>query len=275
MPRKPVHPSTLPPESRLRRSQLSLPPTDLLDAGTLPLTSAAAATRKSPRHARNEDRYRILDGGHPYVAAARRGALFVICDGVSTVPRGREAAELTVSRIDSFFQRRPHVDSLRELVIEIDWELRAGGKGSAACTLSLLWLANGRATVVHIGDSQVYRVRHGEAMRITQAHRGGRGLGAYMGMGPEIGKVMQVWSDELFAGDLFLMVTDGVIEVVPVEELRETWWALGSSPALAAQAIINEVDNRHGTDDATALVVDVLDVEAELSEGDPEPVRAG
>ncbi len=241
---------------------VSVPPPEApVVSGTLPLTSAAAATRKSPRHAQNEDRFRILDGSHPYIAAARRGALFIICDGVSTVPRGREAAELSVSRIDSFFQRRPHIDSLRELVTEIDWELRAGARGSAACTLSLLWLADGRANVVHIGDSQVYRVRHGETLRITQAHRGGRGLGAYMGMGPEVAKVMQVWSDDLFAGDLFLLVTDGVTEVVPADELRDTWWALGASPALAAQAIISEVDRRKGTDDATALVVDVLDVE--------------
>lgn len=229
--------------------------------GTLPLTSAAAATRRSPRHKRNEDQHRILDCEHPYVAATRRGSLFVVCDGVSTVPRGREAAELTVSRMDSFFQRRPHVDSLRELVVEIDWELRAGGKGQSACTLSMLWLANGRANVVHVGDSQVYRVRHGETLRITKEHRGGRALGAYMGMGPEVGKVLQVWDDELFAGDLYLLVTDGVTEVVPVEELRDTWWAIGASPQHAAQAIINEVDRRKGTDDATALVVDVLDPE--------------
>ena len=214
--------------------------------GTLPLTSAAAATRRSPRHKRNEDQYRILDCEHPYVAATRRGSLFLVCDGVSTVPRGREAAELTVSRMDSFFQRRPHVDSLRELVIEIDW---------------MLWLAEGRANVVHVGDSQVYRVRHGETLRITKEHRGGRALGAYMGMGPEVGKVLQVWDDELFAGDLYLLVTDGVTEVVPVEELRDTWWAIGASPQHAAQAIINEVDRRKGTDDATALVVDVLDPE--------------
>lgn len=255
--RKIAHPATLPPEGLVRTA---LEPTPG-PRGTLPLTSAAAATRRSPRHRRNEDRFRILDCEHPYIVATRRGSLFVICDGVSTVPRGREAAELTVSRMDTFFQREPHVDSLRELVIEIDWELRAGGKGLSACTLSMLWLANGKANVVHVGDSEVYRVRHGETLRITQEHRGGRALGAYMGMGPEIGKVLQVWQDDLFAGDLFLLVTDGVTEVVPVEELRETWWAIGASPQRAAQAIINEVEQRRGTDDATALVVDVLDVE--------------
>lgn len=257
MARPPSSGTTLPPDGSLR---VQAPRAS--GRGTLPLTSAAAATRQSPRHRQNEDQYRILDCEHPYVAAARRGSLFVVSDGVSTVPRGREAAELTVSRMDGFFQRRPHVDSLRELVIEIDWELRAGGKGTAACTLSLLWLANGQATVVHVGDSQVYRVRHGVTTRITKQHRGGRGLGAYMGMGPEVADVLQIWQEELFAGDLFLMVTDGVTEVVPADALNETWWSVGASPQLVAQAIINEVDRRRGTDDATALVVDVLDVEA-------------
>lgn len=82
-----------------------------------------------------------------------------------------------------------------------------------------------------------------------------------MGMGPEVGQVLQIWQDELFAGDLFLMVTDGVTEVLPADELNDTWWAIGASPQRVAQAIINEVDRRKGKDDATALVVDVLDVE--------------
>ncbi len=232
-------------------------------APTLPLSVGAAATRTGRQHAENEDRHRILDASHLGVAALRRGSLYAVCDGVSTVPLGRYAADVTCARIEGFFDRfqAPRVESLVQLVSETDWELRAHGRGQAACTLSLLWLAYGTATVLHVGDSQVYRVRHGAAERITKNHRGGRALGAYVGMGPNVADVLQVWQEPLFVGDLFLLVTDGVTEVVAVDELLDTWWAYGGSPHRAAGAIIQVVDQRGGKDDATALVVDVLALE--------------
>lgn len=235
---------------------------------TLPYSTGAAATRTGPKHPQNDDRFRILDVSHPGVAAQRRGALYGVCDGVSTVPRGRYAADLTCARIDGFFDRyqAPRLESLASMVAEVDWELRETGMGQAACTLSLLWLAYGTAHVLHVGDSQVFRVRHGEVTRITREHRGGRALGAYVGMGPRIADVLQVWQEPLFVGDLFLLVTDGVTEVVQIEELLDTWWAFGGSPQRAANAIINEVNRRDGRDDATALVVDVLAIEADAEE---------
>jgi protein phosphatase len=205
---------------------------------------------------------------HPAIAALRKGSLYAVCDGVSTVPRGQYAADVTCARIDGFFDRfqAPRVESLTQLVSEIDWELRAGGVGVAACTLSLLWVAYGTATVLHVGDSQVYRVRHGETVRITKSHRGGRALGAYVGMGPRVADVLQVWQEPLFVGDLFLLVTDGVTEVVAVDDLLDAWWAFGGSPQRAAAAIIGEVEERDGKDDATALVVDVLALESDPDE---------
>ncbi|MDP2312144.1 MAG: PP2C family protein-serine/threonine phosphatase [Pseudomonadota bacterium] len=234
-------------------------------APTLPFSVGAAATRTGANHAENEDRHRVLDASHLGVAALRRGSLYAVCDGVSTVPRGRYAAELTCARIDGFFDRfqAPRVESLVQLVSETDWELRAHGRGQAACTLSMLWLAYGTATVLHVGDSQVYRVRNDTVERITKTHRGGRALGAYVGMGPNVADVMQVWQEPLFVGDLFLLVTDGVTEVVAVDDLLDTWWAFGGSPQRAAAAIIREVDQRGGRDDATALVVDVLALETD------------
>lgn len=234
-------------------------------APTLPFSVGAAATRRGGGHPQNDDRHRILDASHLGVAALRKGSLYAVCDGVSTVPRGRYAADLTCARIDGFFDRyqAPRVESLVQLVSETDWELRAHGRGQAACTLSMLWLGYGNATVLHVGDSQVYRVRHGEAERLTRNHRGGRALGAYVGMGPDVADVLQVWQEPLFVGDLFLLVTDGVTEVVAVDELLDTWWAFGGSPQRAAGAIIAEVDRRGGRDDATALVVDVLALEAD------------
>jgi hypothetical protein len=53
---------------------------------------------------------------------------------------------------------------------------------------------------------------------------------------------------------------------VPADGLLDTWWAFGGSPHRAASAIIAGVDERNGKDDATALVVDVLALEADPDE---------
>jgi serine/threonine protein phosphatase PrpC len=230
---------------------------------TLPLTAAHASTRTGPRHVNNEDQFRILDGGHPLVATLRRGALYAVCDGVSSTPRGREAAELGAARIEDFFnpQTPPRLETLVQLVSEVDWELREGRKGEAACTFSALWLAHGRAHVVHVGDSQVFRVRHGQCERLTQVQKGRSALNAFLGMGPKVADVLQVWEEPLYVGDLFLLLTDGVTEVMQPDELLDAWWAVGGATSRAAHAIVSEVDRRGSTDDATVLVVDVLAVE--------------
>ncbi len=244
---------------------------------TLPLTRGDAATRTGLYHPRNEDQFRILDVSHPVVRRQRRGCLYVVSDGVSTTPRGRQAAELTCARVEGFFDRfaKPRIQSLVQIVSEIDWELRETGVGQAACTVSLLWLAAGMANVVHVGDSEVYRVRHGKATRVTRMHRGGRALGAYVGMGPTVADVIQIWQEPLFVGDLYLLVTDGVTAVVPPDELLDAWWAQGGSAERAAHAIIAEVERRGGHDDATALVVDVLALEENPADEEPSPVPAG
>ncbi|MEN9786428.1 MAG: hypothetical protein RLZZ299_1692 [Pseudomonadota bacterium] len=233
-----------------------------MNLGSLPLAAAAASFRTGPGHALCEDRHRILDGRHPLVSSRARGCLYAVADGVSSARRGREAAETTCARLEGFFDASApaSVEALVQLVTEIDWELR--DQGDAACTLSLLWLAQGRAHVVHVGDSEVYRVRHGAVARVTSPQGGaGRGLRAYVGMGPRIADAIQVWSAPLLVGDLFLLVTDGVTEVVASDELLDAWWAFGGSPARAARAIIDAVERRSGRDDATALVVDVLALE--------------
>lgn len=234
---------------------------------TLPLTCAGAATRRGPKHADNEDQCRLLDVSHPLVERMRRGVLYAVLDGVSTTPRGREAAEIGASRLAGFYDEVtvPRLASLLQLVGEIDWELREVKKGDAACTIALLWLASGMATVVHVGDSQVYRVRDGVVENVTRHKRPG-GLAQFVGMGPRVAEIAQVWQEPLHTGDLFLLVTDGVTEVVGPDEIVDFWWGADGSCARAAQAVIREVDRRSGQDDATVVLVDVLAAERDLED---------
>lgn len=185
-----------------------------------------------------------------------RGQLFAVADGVSTVRMGQWAARLTCLRIEQFFfdDHPIRVDTLTQLVGEIDWELRGEGRGAAACTLSILWLHGHEADAVHVGDSAIYRLRGNDISRITQIHGGGRGLHAFMGMGPNVSEVCQVVHTPLRSGDVFFLVTDGVSDFVSPQELASAWVCSGGDPDRCAASILEMVSEREGNDDATVVV---------------------
>ena len=93
---------------------------------------SAAGSRQARSHAQNEDVWAI----HEYPG----GALYVVCDGVSTAADGRYAAEVACARLGQFTEGEGRRDlaALAQLVSEIDWELRGSGR-RAMCTLALVW----------------------------------------------------------------------------------------------------------------------------------------
>ncbi len=227
---------------------------------SLPLLAVGSASLMGRSHRANEDALCALDSSVPQVAALRRGALFAVADGVSTVPDGGWAAQITCERLQGFFDPdvAPSQRGLLQLVNEIDWELRGRGPGRAACTLSALWLADRTAHLVHVGDSDVFRVRHGEIEQLTEHHSSGRRLGAYMGMGPLLNKIVQVWRRPLYVGDIFILATDGATGEVTQDEMIGDLWTHRGDLQASAEAILARVDLKRGRDDATVVIVDVL-----------------
>jgi serine/threonine protein phosphatase PrpC len=173
---------------------------------------------------------------------------------------GQWAARLTCLRIEQFFfdEYPISVEALTQLVGEIDWELRGEGRGTAACTLSILWLHGHEAAAVHVGDSAIYRLRGNDISRITLIHGGGRGLRAFMGMGPAISEVCQVARAPLRSGDVFFLVTDGISDIVPASELARAWVCSSGDPDRCATTILDQVAELEGQDDATVVVVQFL-----------------
>ena len=195
-----------------------------------------------------------------------------MADGVSTLEQGRWAAEVTCARLAQFFEpgHAAGLDTLVQLVGEIDWELRGQGKGKAACTLGALWLHQGQAHALHVGDSPVYRLRDGVVDLLTRIDAPGQQLHAFMGMGPHISEMLRVRSEPFHAKDVYFLVTDGVSGVVDDPRfLAREWRESQHDPTRCARGILREVERRQGADDATAIVVQVLleeDLEEERTE---------
>lgn len=229
-------------------------------ADSLPLADAAVSTRLGKGHERNDDAFLVMDGRVDAVRKMRRGVLYAVADGVSSVPDGYWASHVTCDRLASFFEPEiePRLEGFLQLINEIDWEIRGRGQGKAASTLSALWLSEGMAHVMHVGDSEVFWIRHGQLHRITDQDRGGRRLRHYMGMGPSVNEVIRVWQEPFFEGDIFILTTDGVMAVVEAAEILELSWQHRGSARNCAQDIIRLADERQGRDDSTVIVVDVI-----------------
>ncbi|MAD34739.1 MAG: hypothetical protein CMJ88_13425 [Planctomycetes bacterium] len=126
-------------------------------------------------------------------------------------------------------------------------------------TLTALWFREGHAVVGHIGDTRLYRRRRDRLEVMTKDHsleEGQNLLTRCIGAGqsdcdPDCATL------DLASGDRFLLCSDGVWNVVE-ERALEALAAL-RDPQRAADRLVRAAVNRGGPDNATALVIDVLD----------------
>ncbi len=151
-------------------------------------------------------------------------------------------------------------------------EARFAGMGT---TLVLACFYDNRMTVAHIGDSRLYRLRQGRLMQLTRDHSllqeyldngmmragdtrfaGYKGLlTRALGVGP--------WADvdiadhDLLPGDVVLLCSDGLSEMVPEEVIADILQAGREAPQLAAEALVRTANERGGMDNVSVIVVKV------------------
>lgn len=151
------------------------------------------------------------------------------------------------------------------------------GKHGMGTTFTGIVIAGGDAVVAHAGDSRAYLVRGGIAVQLTEDHtllarllasgmpmaEGGnyaRWKGVItnaLGFGDDT-KVI-TFLVPLSDGDKLLLCSDGISEYVGEAEVGQVL-AQQPSPARAAQRLVELALERGGEDNATALVIKVLEV---------------
>ena len=232
----------------------------------MPVVRAAAASRTGNSHDRNEDAYRMLDAGNSTVRKRRRGVLYAVADGVSTSELGAYASKMVCERMDRFFDEgvRPEIGWLAQQVLDVDKTLRGEGKGKAATTLSALWLVESWAWHVHVGNSEILRLREGTLSWVTPAPGQGsrRQLRTFVGMGG-VDKELSVDRLRLAAGDLYLLFTDGVREALPDGgDLTRLWARAKEDPQRLVASVMGLVDELNIDDDATMVAAHVMGLDS-------------
>jgi len=252
---------------------------------------AGAATHVGNVREHNEDNhlvdtdrglFAVCDGmgGHAAGEVASGLAIQIVREQWGSSPM--RAAVQRWAKDGSADARRALIDALRDAVMAAHLQITADAeqdlkKRGMGTTFVGFAIAGGDAVFGHAGDSRAYLVRGGMAMQLTEDHTllarlaaAGIDVGApgdasrwkgvltnALGIGERT--MIASFVLPLDPGDRILLCSDGVTEYVGEAEIGEIL-TQQPSPARAAQRLIEIALERGGGDNATAVVVKVLEV---------------
>ena len=228
--------------------------------------SAAFATRRGRRED-NQD-YACIAQPSPRDLACR-GVVAAVADGMGGAKGGRIAAELCVrSFMDAFYSLAETLSIEQLLHRSLDaanrWihamGMRDPNLAHMATTFSALVLRGRRAHLVHVGDSRIYRLRGERLERLTTDHTLNAPeldhiLYRAVGLEPVLRTDYAVHPLEIH--DRFLLCSDGLHGVLKHTEITRILLER-AAPQSSADALADLALERGGSDNITALVVDVI-----------------
>ena len=189
-----------------------------------------------------------------------KGAVAVIADGLSSSERAQKASQTVVTEFIDEYLATPDTWTVKASVARVlnalnRWCCHHDGM---ATTVSAV-VAKGRtAHIFHVGDSRVYRFRNGDLEQLTRDHARQSMLTNAIGM--ELDLEVDYLAEDMAAGDVFVLTTDGVHGALPPPRLRQSVAAaLAETPALepASRAVLDAALQQGSEDNLSCLLMRV------------------
>jgi PPM family protein phosphatase len=216
----------------------------------------------------------------------RLGSLFAVSDGVGGSAGGELASAEAVNVLLQEYYFGQHTEKVPDRLKEAfqytalhlyDLSACHASARNMKCTLSTLLIKQNRFFVTHVGDSKIFLLRNGRIIQLTKDHNlvgkllrlglitaedaidhpGKNILLKAVGESPLL--VPDFSSGILKTGDLFCLITDGIVEHATAEELKIYLSKMGSAPKRLAQ-LVAEINRRGGYDNMTILTVKVNNI---------------
>jgi len=144
-------------------------------------------------------------------------------------------------------------------------------------TLVVALFFDNRMTVGHIGDSRLYRLRGDEFEQVTRDHsllqeqidsgmitkeqarysQNKNLVTRAVGIDPEVETEIHTYPVE--RGDIYLLCSDGLSDMVPDDEIHATLSTLQSNLPLAAKQLVQAANDAGGRDNISVVLVRILD----------------
>lgn len=213
--------------------------------------------------------------------------LLVLADGMGGHAAGEVASSVAVAMLASLDDDSPGPDILDRLSSAVqdannhlrDMVLGDPDLEGMGTTLTALLRAGSRFGLVHVGDSRCYLLRGDQLQQITKDHTfvqtlvdDGRITAEEASHHPQRNVIVRALDGredveldlsirEARAGDRYLLCSDGLSDVLSDETLCDTLSG-ADSPDRAAEQLVELALRGGGPDNVTAIVADVVDVEA-------------
>jgi PPM family protein phosphatase len=227
----------------------------------------------------NEDRYLVAE------------RIFAVCDGLGGHQAGEVASETAAHTLESAFTE-PTVDCLIEAVREANraiWEIAQDqpdkrGMGTTLTAVAVVEQeGEDQLALINVGDSRGYLLRDGELTQLTEDHslvaemeRDGRLTHEEARVHPQravitraLGLEPDVEIDHLellpYRGDRLLLCSDGLTNEMADDQIGSTLRRL-ADPNEAAKDLVTQARANGGSDNITAIVIDVTDDEGRAEE---------
>ena len=245
-----------------------------------------AKTDVGRQRLRNEDNFLLLE----------KYSLSVVADGMGGHVDGNIASQIAVDTIKSFYQSKynghiEQVDSKEELiklqkefltdaVQEANRNIFARNRGSFALegmgtTIVVLQVEKKYALTACVGDSRIYLLRQKTLKQVTQDHSLVSELVRYniidekdkiflqnkniitraLGMTETVS--VDITKQEIFSGDLFLLCSDGLTDLVENEKIEAILNENYDNLDLGLDKLIEEANNLGGQDNITVSLVKI------------------
>jgi serine/threonine protein phosphatase PrpC len=237
---------------------------------------AAGASDPGLQRDDNEDRF--------HVDAAR--GLFMVIDGVGGQAAGGEAAALALAMLRARLEREtgPVDERVREAIAVANNEIhraaasRPDWKGMA-CVLTVAVVKDGVATVGHVGDTRLYKIRQGRIDKVTRDHspvgeredagelteseamRHPRRNEVYRDVGsephqPGDADFVDIVTVPLEPDAALLLCSDGLSDLVPAGTIAAIATRSAGDPSAVVRGLVEAANQAGGKDNVTVVFVE-------------------
>jgi serine/threonine protein phosphatase PrpC len=215
---------------------------------------------------------------------AKKGALFIVADGMGGHAAGEVASEIAVDTVSNVYYQDDSEDIPLSLMNAIKRanalihqraaeNMMRSGMGTT-CVAAVL--RGGVAYIANVGDSRAYMVRHSQSKQISQDHswveeqvRAGlltkdqarshaqrNVITRCLGTQPEV--EVDIFTEVLQEGDTFVLCSDGLSGPVAEDDLRSI--INQYLPSESVYHLVERANENGGPDNITAIVVRVLEL---------------
>ena len=254
----------------------------------------AAQTDIGRKKKKNEDYYGVFREDTKGLQLFKSGALLCVADGLGGHTGGEIASKLAVSHVKDVLKQpappsdtategteqgpipllRKFILSANETIFRTNEDLIKSNRPMGTTLLTAI-VTPRKVYIANVGDSRAYHLRDGEIVSRTQDHswvdeQVKQGLMSRaeaevddrrhmvtrsIGTHAEVEVDAYVW--HVVPGDMLLLCTDGLINMVKDQEIREVFSTL-PGPAEITHRLVDMANDNGGRDNITVIVADIM-----------------